>query len=125
MKKNKVTQKDVFFLSISMFVIVVAWIGFNLYHAWATSTISQDLQIQIIPIAPKFDTQTLDKLKTREKIEPLFGAIAEVTASPTAAIITPIIPEISISPTPDIAIPTEEPLPTEELVPTEEQSLAP
>ena len=60
---------DILFLSISFFAIVVLWIASNLYHTWVTTTISDDLQLQIVPIAPKFDTATIEKLKTREKID--------------------------------------------------------
>ena len=94
MRKKHITQLDILFLSVSLFVIVTMWIGFNLYHAWVTSTITEDLQVQIIPIAPKFDLVTLDKLKTREKIEPFFELGTISTASP-AATPTPIVEEVA------------------------------
>lgn len=81
MKKRHITQIDVLFLTISMFVMVVLWIVFNLYHKWVTTTISPDLQMQIIPIAPKFDVDTINKLKTREQIEPIF----ELSDTPQAS----------------------------------------
>jgi len=115
-KTTKVTQKDVLFVSVSMFIIVAIWLGLSFYHSWVTSTISDDLQLQIIPIAPNFNTKTLNDLKSREKIAPVFDAKAIPTASPTAAItIAPsIAPEEEILETPT---PTEEPLPTEEIAP--------
>lgn len=110
MSRKSITQKDVLFLSISMFVIVALWVGFNIYHAWATSTISEDLQMQIIPIEASFDTDTLNNLKTREKIEPLIELSAQVSASPAAEETTTITPT-----------PTEEPIQTESvIIPIEE-----
>ena len=65
-------QKDILFLFISTFIVVVAWIGFNIYHKMATSTISEDLQIQIKPIEPNFDSQTIENLKSRVQITPVY-----------------------------------------------------
>jgi hypothetical protein len=119
MRSKRVTEKDLLVLSISIFVVVVLWIGFNIYHAWATSTISEDLQLQIIPIEGKFDTQTLNKLKTRKKIEPIFelsGQSFQNPATPSAQ----ISPTITISPTTQEPTPTEEPVVLiEEPIPTE------
>ncbi len=80
--KNK-KQKDILYIAISAFFLTALWVGFNLYHAWATSTISPDLQIQITPIAPDFDTQTLDKLKSRQAIQPVYELKNTESASPT------------------------------------------
>ena len=122
MRKNKVTQRDILFLSVSMFVIILLWVGFNLYHAWATSTISEDLQLQIVPIAPNFDTQSLNGLKTRDKIEPIFDISNKVSASPAAQETIILTPP---TPTPKETLPTEEPTPTEALLPTEEPTPTP
>ena len=65
-------QKDILFIVISTFVLSVLWIGFNIYHKMATSTISADLQISIKPIDPTFDFITVKKLKNREQITPVY-----------------------------------------------------
>ncbi len=54
------------------FITVVAWIGFHIYHITVTSTISEELQLQIIPIDPNFDMDTINRLKGRVKVEPLY-----------------------------------------------------
>ncbi len=101
-------EKDILFVLISSFVLTVAWIGFNLYHKWATSTISSSLQIQIKPIEPDFDLKTLEKLKTREKISPVSEAkslsptVSPTGTAPQAPTPTQIVPP---SPTPE---PTQE-----------------
>jgi hypothetical protein len=86
MRKGHVTRMDILFLSISMFAMVAMWIAFNIYHEWVTTTISEDLQMQIVPIQPKFDTATLDKLKTRSNPVPLFelGGVITTTGSESA-----------------------------------------
>ena len=69
MKKK---QKHYLFILASTFVTVVFWIGFSIYHTWVTSTISPDLAIQIQPITPNFESAVIEKLKTREKVAPLY-----------------------------------------------------
>jgi len=71
MKKNK-AQKDILYVSISSFVLVVFWIGFNIYHAAVTSTITPDLQLDITPIDPTFNLQAISKLKTRHTVIPVY-----------------------------------------------------
>ena len=86
--KQKNIQKDILFILISSFVVVVAWIGFNLYHIWATSTVSETIQMQLTPIDPVFDPAVIQQVKTREQIEPLFEKQTQPTvasASPTEA----------------------------------------
>src|SRR5437764_655690 len=85
-RKQK-TQKDILFILISSFIMVVLWIGFNIYHIWITSTISQDIQLQLTPIAPNFDPATIQQLKTRENINPSFERAQQ--PSPSAPVPTP------------------------------------
>lgn len=69
------------------------WIGFSLYHNSVMSTIPQGLSIQIVPIQPKFDTETLENLKKREKIEPIleaeFTILTEDLSSPSSKLSSP------------------------------------
>lgn len=86
--KRNTKQKDILFIFISSFIVVVAWISFNIYHIWATSTVSEDLQLELTPIAPAFDARTMGQLKTRENINPIFESQASASASPTPVKIT-------------------------------------
>lgn len=90
-QKRNTKQKDILFIFISSFIVVAAWIGFNIYHIWATSTVSEDLQLELTPIAPAFDDQTMGQLKTRENINPIFASQASASAVPTPIqkIVTP------------------------------------
>lgn len=84
--KRHNTQKDILFILISSFIVVVAWIGFNLYHIWATSTVNEEIQLQLTPIAATFDATTMQQLKTRENVNPIFDVQGQpsTTASSTA-----------------------------------------
>lgn len=77
MKKNDLT-----FLFGSGLLLVVAWILLSIYHQSVTSTIPQAVTIQIAPIDPIFDVQTIDLLKKRQSIPPVYEIQQE--ASPQA-----------------------------------------
>jgi len=101
-RKQK-TQKDILFILISSFIMVVLWIGFNIYHIWITSTISQDIQLQLTPIAPNFDPATIQQLKTRENINPSFERAQQASQSsstpkPSAALVSEPTPSASLTP---------------------------
>lgn len=74
-------KKDFLLLLISTFIIVLAWIIFNVYHSSVKSTIPEKLSIQIVNIDPNFDVETLEKLKKRKKVVPVFEFQEEATAS--------------------------------------------
>ncbi len=77
-------QKDILFLSVSIFVLILAWIIFSVVHNFMASTISEPLEKKISPISSDFDTQTIENLKKKEKIEPFYGE--EVNSSPSAIV---------------------------------------
>lgn len=78
MNKNR-AQKDIFYISLSSFILVVAWVGFSVYHKWTTTTISEDLQMQLTPIDATFDTQVIQKLKSRLNVTPMYEVINTTT----------------------------------------------
>ena len=80
MKKN-----DILLILIPSFLFVISWIGFSIYHNIVTSTISQPLSVQITPINPTFDTSTIDSLRNREKITPVYEFNAQVQSVTTIA----------------------------------------
>jgi hypothetical protein len=105
MKKGK-AQKDILYIAISSFILVVIWIGFSIYHAYVDSTIEPDLQIQIEPIEPTFDKETINNIRNRQGVLPVYELDAQQaeTASPEAE----LTPETSSPP-----ISTESGIPTE------------
>ena len=105
------TQKDILFVLISSFIVVVAWISFNLYHIWVTSTISEEVQVQLAPIAPHFDPATIQQLKSRKHIDPLY----EQQATPSQAIsATPTTPPSPLASESSNFEPTNEPISQEQ-----------
>lgn len=81
-------QKNILIIIILLFIFALAWIGGSIYHSGVSSTISENTNKDIAPIAPTFDTKTIDKLKSREKIVPSFDL---ESVAPTS-IILPTLP---------------------------------
>lgn len=81
-------QKDILIIIILLFISALIWIGGNIYHSAVSSTISENISKDIAPIAPTFDTKTIDKLKSREKISPSFD-LDRITPTP---IVLPTLP---------------------------------
>ena len=99
-KKHQSRRKDILFILISSFVVVVAWIGFNIYHIYITSTISEEVQVQLTPIDGRFDTEIIQNLKSRNRIAPAFEKQETASQSPT-------IPTPSLEPVIDAPASTE------------------
>lgn len=86
MKKNGLIT-----LLSSIFIFVFIWIGFNIYHNSASSTIPESINTQLSPISPSFDTKTIDKLKKRQSVTPIFESGTPINPSVTPAnILQPI-----------------------------------
>jgi hypothetical protein len=96
-------KQDLLIILVPTFICVLAWIGFNIYHNFVTSTISPADISQITPINPDFDTKTISQLKQRERVEPLFQATPSsvILPTPTPVILKPlvVIPNNSIATT--------------------------
>ena len=85
-------SKDIIILLVSGFLLVIAWIVFNIYHSSVESTTPEEIKQEIIPITPIFDQPTIDKLNRRAKISPIYEIAPQST--PPEII---IIPEITKS----------------------------
>lgn len=83
MQPTNKKQKDLILVLGSSLILVVFWVGFNIYHAATTSTISEDLAMQVTSIDGTFDTKTLKRLKGRIQVTPAFQLIV---ATPTATL---------------------------------------
>jgi flagellar basal body-associated protein FliL len=84
-------QKDILVIIILLFVFISAWIAGSLYHSAASSTISETTSKDIKPITPSFDTKTVNKLKERQSINPIFE-LSDTTPTPTE------VPALKVSP---------------------------
>jgi hypothetical protein len=72
-------QRDIILILVPAFIFIVAWVIFNIYHNSVASTIPQTVSIQITPITPSFDTNTINSLKQRQSVNPIY----EVQTSPS------------------------------------------
>jgi hypothetical protein len=98
MKRN-----DILLILIPLSIFVILWIGFSIYHNVVTSTIIAPLTAQIEPITPSFDTNTIDSLKNREKITPVYELsvpVQNITVPASASASPTPTPTPSLSPTP-------------------------
>jgi hypothetical protein len=93
-------KNDILLILIPSFIFVLAWIGFSIYHNVITSTISDSLSIQIMPITPTFDTNTIDSLKNREKVTPIYNL--SVTDQNVIQPASPSAGPINVTPTPPV-----------------------
>jgi len=83
-------QKDIIFILVPIVIFVFAWIVFSVKHKADTTTISESLQTNVIPIQPKFDTNTISEIKKRKRIVPLYSSQPlESLATVSAEEITP------------------------------------
>lgn len=92
-------QRDILFLSISVFAVIAFWIGFNIAHNLDESKISAPIRENIIPISPDFDTKTIETIKNRQNVEPLYETeVSSASSSQDVPAITEEAPKPSISP---------------------------
>ena len=103
MDPKKRQKKDILYISISSFILTVAWVGFSIYHNWVTTTISETLQVQIQPIDPSFDQDTLQRLKNRQPIAPVYESKVIPTTPAETAPAASQKPEITPTTIPDDA----------------------
>lgn len=69
-------------------IVSVAWVGFTAYHTYKTSTISEKINQQIIPISPDIDLQTIEIIKSKKAVTPLYdnAQSQNFEASPSSSI---------------------------------------
>jgi hypothetical protein len=79
-------QKDTLITVILLFIFVLTWIGESVYRSAVSSTIPENVSKEIAPITPTFDTNAIEKLKSREKITPAYDVqnIAPISPTPIA-----------------------------------------
>lgn len=105
-------QKDFLIILIPAVILSILWVIFSIYHNLTTSTIKDPLTFQIIPIEGKFDTETINKLKEKQRINPLFNIVAGET-TPTPIPESSLIEEITPTESFEEITPTTEKIPSE------------
>ncbi len=87
-------KKELLFIVVSFFLLIIVYIGFSVFHNSVTSTISEDLNIQILPISSTFDEKTISELKKRNNVSPIYQLTPLQSPTPSS------IPTPTLSPTP-------------------------
>ncbi|MBI2621138.1 MAG: hypothetical protein HYW63_00635 [Candidatus Levybacteria bacterium] len=96
-------QRDFLIILSSFFILTVLWVIFNIYHSFVTSTIKDPLSVQIIPIEGTFDLNTINKLKARKRVSPLYEIQPQISGVPEE------LEETEISTQSSEILPTETP----------------
>ena len=90
--KDTKKQKNLILLLTIILIFTIIWVASNVYHNFVNSTITIPLADEIIPIEGTFDTQAIEQIKSRTRVEPVNDIITlsediqseEETATPTA-----------------------------------------
>lgn len=87
-------NKDILLIVVPSFLLIIAWVAFNIYHNTVSSTIPETLNVQIVPINPSFDSKTIQSLKNRARIEPMYQSSASniEESSPSGRVVNPVFP---------------------------------
>ncbi|HKC14465.1 MAG TPA: hypothetical protein VKC89_00655 [Patescibacteria group bacterium] len=78
-------QRELLFIVVSFFVLILIYMGFSVYHNSVTSTIPETLGTQILPISPTFDEKTISDLKKRNSIVPIYQLAPGQQQTPVAS----------------------------------------
>lgn len=65
-------RKDILLILIPTFIVVLLWVVFSVYHSYINSTIPKDVNMQILYIEPDFDLKTVEGLKKRQLVNPIY-----------------------------------------------------
>lgn len=72
-------QRNLVIFLVPIFILTVLWVIFNVYHNYISSTITDPLTYQIVPIEGKFDSATIEAIKQRKRVSPSNEIIVETT----------------------------------------------
>jgi len=103
--------KNLIILGILTVITVSAWIGFDVYHNFTTSTISKDTAKTVIPITPTFDQEAISLVQKRQQLPvDLAGGPQAATESARRSTPTPsATSSAQVRPTTTIVSPTATP----------------
>lgn len=59
-------NKELLIIAVIIFLSIVFWIAFDIYHASHQSSVTPQEQEQIRPLTPTFDNDIILKIKSRE-----------------------------------------------------------
>ena len=59
--------KQLVIISLILFLSIVAWIAFDIYHVSVTTSVTALQMEQVAPLTPNFDSDIILKIKSRER----------------------------------------------------------
>ena len=78
-------QKEIMIIVISLFVLVMIWVGLSLRQSAVDSTISELQKVQIQPIDPAFDPDAIEALKQKKQVIPLLESVPQADVASQSA----------------------------------------
>lgn len=101
-------EKNFAIVLLSITIVVIAWVGFSVYHSFVTSTLDNSLTTQIMPIRKNFNPQVLDLLRQRMSTQPTYELDMSLTQTEEASSEAVVTPEVTATPTEPVPTPTIE-----------------
>src|SRR3989344_5045765 len=96
-------QKEILILLVPALIVIVFLVIFNIYHNYATSSVTDPLITEINPIEGRFDTETIEQLKTRVRVEGALKAQINPSISPSPSTAPALEEEEEASPSSQIS----------------------
>lgn len=111
--------KNLVYIAVFTLFVTGIWVGLSIYHNFSSSTISKDLDIQIVSIDDTFDTSAIDILKKKQLLDVSLsqtvstasGTLARPQSIPVTIITSSTSAKITITPSPT-SLPTISPSPS-------------
>lgn len=69
MQRQQKIPRDLFLFSIMTVLTVFTWLTLDAYRSWKKKDLPEVLQQQIEPLNPQLDTQVLNSLSSRIRIQ--------------------------------------------------------
>lgn len=76
-------QKEYIIVLGSILIVVILWGIFTVYHNLSTSTIDPNENLIVVPIDGTFDRNTINKVKTRKRVDVTLSSLSSPSASST------------------------------------------
>jgi hypothetical protein len=79
-------KRDLLRLAVLTVVVVVIWIGLEVYRSTKQSQLGPEIKKQLSPLTPSIDLDTMENIKQRQQVLPEnWSSIKRVLEIPTAS----------------------------------------
>lgn len=104
MRNNTDLVKNLYYFAILTTVVVATWMASTLYYSLTSSTVPEDTSMYATPIAPTFDTQTMEQVSNRLSVPVDLSSTIEYTPLETEILESSLSADLDEAP-----IPTQNP----------------